>query len=112
MNLFLFVALGKFINVKDVDEKEAILKSLKDIAVNTKEQCIAVLNSFVMNTRILSFLPEDDKNDMNIEVANEILNLLIKVGENLFDKYDKEGSSQFQSKLKKNVIASILFFFY
>jgi hypothetical protein len=85
--------------VKDVDEKEAILKSLKDIAVNTKEECLTLLNDFSFSTRILCFLPKDDKNEMNIDVANEILNLLIKVAENLFDKYDKEGSSQFQSKL-------------
>jgi hypothetical protein len=37
-----------------------------------------------MNTKILCFLPLNDKSDINIEVGNEILNLLIKVAENLF----------------------------
>jgi hypothetical protein len=63
--------------MKDEDEREAILKSLKDVEVKSKEQCIAILNKFTVNTKILFFLPTDDKNYMNIEVGNEILNLLI-----------------------------------
>jgi hypothetical protein len=38
-----------------------------------------------MNSKILCFLPSNDKSDINIEVGNEILNLLIKVAENLFE---------------------------
>jgi hypothetical protein len=96
--------------MKNVDEKEGILSSLKKIAVNTKEQCIAALNDFSINTRILCFLPEDDKNDMNIEVANEILNLLINFAEKLFTHGDEDECNVFRSKLLKNAVASILFF--
>jgi hypothetical protein len=84
--ILLLLWLGRLINVKDVDEKEAILKNLKNIAVNTKEQCIAILNNFTMDAKILCFLPQNDKNDMDIEVGNEILNLLINFSENLFDE--------------------------
>jgi hypothetical protein len=63
--------LGRLINVKDVVEKEGILKNLKNIVVDTAEQCIGILNKFTM--------PFKDKSDINIEVGNEILNLLIKV---------------------------------
>jgi hypothetical protein len=52
-----------------VDEKEVILKNLGNIFINTKKECITLLNDF---SKILCFLPEHDKNDMNIEVANEI----------------------------------------
>jgi hypothetical protein len=84
-----------------VNEKEAILKSLRNIAVDTEGQCIDVLNSFTMNTKILCFLPKDDKNDMNIEVVNEILNLLIKVSEKLFYGSSKEKCIYFRSKLEE-----------
>jgi hypothetical protein len=67
-----------------MNKKEAILKNLKNIAMDTKKQCIALLNDFSVSTRILCFLPKDDKTDINIKVANEILNLLIKVAEKLF----------------------------
>jgi hypothetical protein len=51
--------LGRLINVKDVDEKEAILKSLKDIAVDTKEQCIDMNNCwFVQNISYYSKMME------------------------------------------------------
>jgi hypothetical protein len=91
--LFLFLLwLGGFIDVKDVDEKDTILKSLKNIGVNNKEQCFAILNKY----KNIIFLPTDDKNDTNIEVGNEILNLLIKVSENLFIYGDKEEFIQFQ----------------
>jgi hypothetical protein len=53
-----------------VDEKEAILKSLKSIAMNTEEECIALLNDFSVSTIFLCFLPSNDKNDMNIEISN------------------------------------------
>jgi hypothetical protein len=50
----------------------------------------------------LCFLPEDDKNDMNTEVASEILDLLIKISENLFTySDDKEECIQFRSKLEE-----------
>jgi hypothetical protein len=81
--------------VKDVDEKEAILKSLKNIIVSTKEQCIGILNNFTLSTKILCFLPSNDKNDTNIEVGNEILNILVKVSENLFRGGSKEECIQF-----------------
>jgi hypothetical protein len=71
--------LGRLVNAKDSDEKEAILKIIKNIAVDRKEQCIGVLNNFTMNTKMLCFLPSSDKSDINIEVGNETLNLLIKV---------------------------------
>jgi hypothetical protein len=87
--------------VKDVDEKEMILKSLKNIAVNTREQCIALLNDFSISTKILCFLPTDDRSDMNIEVANKILNLLIEVAEKLFDDGVEEECIQYQSKLEE-----------
>jgi hypothetical protein len=94
--------------VKDVDEKEGILKSLKDIAVNTKEQCISLLNDFSIKKKILYFLPLNDRGDINIEVGNEILNLLIEVSENLFT-YDssKEECIEFRSKL--NCFNTLLF---
>jgi hypothetical protein len=85
--------------VKDADEKEAILRSLKNISVNTKEQCVAILNRFTMSSKILCFLPSNDKNVINIEVANEILNILINFSENLF--YDRVNVRQFQSKLQE-----------
>jgi hypothetical protein len=106
--ILLLLWLGRLINVKDMDGKEAILKSLKDIAVNTKKQCIDILNNFTMNSKILCFMPSNDKNDINIEVGNEILNLLIKVSEKLFYNDNKEECIQFRLK---NAIASILFFF-
>jgi hypothetical protein len=88
--------------VKGVDEKEAILKSLKDITLNTKEECINILNSFTINTKILYFLPADDKSDINIEVGNKILNLLFEVAEKLFTYGDnKEECIQFRSKLEE-----------
>jgi hypothetical protein len=87
--------------VKDAEEKEPILKSLKNIAVDTKEQCINILNSFTINTKILCFLPSNDKSDINIEVGNEILNLLIKVAEKLFTSGDEEECIQFRSKLEE-----------
>jgi hypothetical protein len=96
-----FFFLEKFIDVKDVDEKEMILKSLKNIAINTKEQCIALLNDFSISTKILCFLPIHDRSDMNIEVANEILNLLIKVSEKLFDDGVEKECIQFTSKLEE-----------
>jgi hypothetical protein len=99
--ILLLLFLGRLINVKDVGEKKVILKSLKNIAVNTKEQCIGILNSFTMNTKILCFLPSNDRSDINIEVANEILNLLIKVSEKLFDDGDEEKFIQFRSKLEE-----------
>jgi hypothetical protein len=99
--LFYFILfLGRLINVKDVDEKEVILKSLKNIALNTKEQSIGILNNFTMNTKILCFLPSNDKTDINIEVGNEILKFLIKVSEKLFDDGKKE-CIQFRSKLEE-----------
>jgi hypothetical protein len=45
--------------VKDTDEKESILKRIKDIAAKTKEQCIAILNDLSFNARILYFLPKE-----------------------------------------------------
>jgi hypothetical protein len=87
--------------VKDVDEKEAILKSLKNIAVNTKEECIGILNNFTINTKILCFLPLNDKSDINIEVGNKIINKLIKVSRKLFTHGDKEECIQFRSKLEE-----------
>jgi hypothetical protein len=65
-------------------------KSLRNFAVNTKEQCVALINNLSISTRILCFLPKDDKNDMNIEVATEILNLLINIAENLFRGANKK----------------------
>jgi hypothetical protein len=73
--------------MKDVDEKKAISNILKNITVNTKEQCIGIFNNFTMNTKILCFLPSDDKNDINIEIGNKILNLLT---EKLFNYDNKE----------------------
>jgi hypothetical protein len=66
--LILFLLfLGKLVNAKDVDEKEAILKNLKNIAVDTKEQCIGILNSFTMNTKILCFLlPLVNSSDISV----------------------------------------------
>jgi hypothetical protein len=87
--------------VKDVDEKEAILKSLKDITVDTKEECLTLLNDFSFNTRILCFLPKDDKSDINFEVSNKILNLLINFSEKLFDDGGKEECIEFRSKLEE-----------
>jgi hypothetical protein len=84
----------------DADEKEVILKSLRKITIDTNEQCIALLNNFSLNTRIMCFLPSKDKNEMNIDVANEILNLLIKVSEKLFTG-DEEECTQFRSKLEE-----------
>jgi hypothetical protein len=110
--ILLLLWIGRLINVKNVDEKEAILKNLKNIAVDRKEQCIALLNNFTMNTKILCFLPQNDKNDMDIEVGNEILNLLINFSENLFDEGNKEEFIQFQSKLEEcncvNTLLSLL----
>jgi hypothetical protein len=54
-----------------------------------------------MNTKILCFLPWNDKSDINIEVGNEILNLLINFSEKLFDEGDEEESIQFRSKLEE-----------
>jgi hypothetical protein len=85
----------------DVYEKESILKSLRNTAVNTKKECIAILNNFTMNSKILCFLPAHDKNDMNDEVINEILNLLNNFTENLFNKSSKEECIQFRSKLEE-----------
>jgi hypothetical protein len=99
--ILLLLWLGRFINVKDMDEKEAILKSLKDIAVNTKKQCIDILNNFTMNFKILCFMPSNDKSDINIEVGNEILNLLIKVSEKLFNGSNKEECIRFRSRLEE-----------
>jgi hypothetical protein len=99
--ILLLFFLGRLVNAKDVDEKEAILKSLKNIAVSTKEQYIGILNSFTMNTKILCFLPSNDKSDINIEVGNEILNLLIKISEKLFCYGDEEECIQFRSKLEE-----------
>jgi hypothetical protein len=93
--------LGRLINVNDVSEKKAILKILKNIAVSTKEQCIAILNSFTINSKILCFLPSNDKSNINIEIGNEILNLLINFAENLFDNGDEEEFIQFQLKLQE-----------
>jgi hypothetical protein len=89
-----FFFIEKFIDVKDMTEKEMILKSLKDIDVNTREQCIALLNDFSISTKILCFLPIDDKSNMNIEVANGILNLLVKISEKLFNNSFKEKCIQ------------------
>jgi hypothetical protein len=98
--------------IKEKKEKEAILKSLKNIAVNTKEQCIGILISFTMNTKILCFLPSNDKSDINIEAGNKILNLLIKVSEKLFCGSSKEECIQFRSKLEEfncfNTLLSLL----
>jgi hypothetical protein len=99
--ILLLLLLGRLINAKDVDEKEAILRSLKNIAVDTEEQCIGVLNSFTMNTKILCFLPSNDKSDINIEVGNKILNLLIKVSEKLFYGSSKEEYIEFRSKFEE-----------
>jgi hypothetical protein len=94
--------LGRLVNEKDMDEKETILKSLKNIAVDTKEQCIGIFNSFMMNTKILCFLPSNDKNGLNIEIRNEILNLLIKVSEKFFYYGTGEVECiQFRSKLEE-----------
>jgi hypothetical protein len=41
--ILLLLFLGRLINVKDVDKKDAILKSLKGIAINTKKQYIGIL---------------------------------------------------------------------
>jgi hypothetical protein len=81
--------------------KKTILTNLKSIALNTKKQCIDLLNDLSINTKILCFLPKDDKNDMNIEVANEILNLMINFSEKLFCDNNKEECIQFQSKLEE-----------
>jgi hypothetical protein len=70
ISILLLLFLGRLINAKDVDEKETILKSLKNIALDTKEQCISILNSFIMNTKILCFLPSNDKSDINIKVGS------------------------------------------
>jgi hypothetical protein len=72
--------LGRFINVKDVDEKEVILRSLKNIII---------------------FLPADDNSDMNIEVGNEILNLLTNFAEKLFNNSSEEESFQSPSNPQK-----------
>jgi hypothetical protein len=98
--------------VNDVDEKEAILKHLKNIAVSTKEQCIDILNNFSINTKILCFLPKDSRTDLNLEVGKEILILLIIFGENLFYGSSEEECIQFQSMLKEcgcfNILLSLL----
>jgi hypothetical protein len=87
--------------VKNIDEKEGILKSLKDISVNTRKKCINVLNNFTIKTKILCFLPSNDKSDINIEVGNEILNLLINISENLFCHDNGDECIRFQSKLEE-----------
>jgi hypothetical protein len=69
--------------------------------VNTKEQCIDILNDFSFDTKVLRFLPKDDKSNINFEIAKEILNLLIKVAENLFRDSSKEECIQFRSKLEE-----------
>jgi hypothetical protein len=99
--------------VKDADEKERILRSLKNIVVSTKEECVNILNSFIINTKILCFLPGDDKSDINFEIANEILNLLINFSENLFCRSSNEEECiQFRSKLEEcdcfNTLLSLL----
>jgi hypothetical protein len=99
--ILLLLWLRRLINVKDVDEKERILKGLKNIAVDTKEQCIDILNSFTMNNNILCFMPSNDKSDINIEVGNKILNILIKVAERLFYYDNRKECIQFQSKLEE-----------
>jgi hypothetical protein len=84
--------------VKDADENKAILKNLKDIEVNSQEECIAILKKFPISINVLCFLPKDDKNDINIEIANKILKLLVNFSENLFDNGDEKECNQFQSK--------------
>jgi hypothetical protein len=54
-----------------------------------------------MSTKILCFLPSNDKSEINIEVGNEILNLLIKVAKKLFHGGSKEECIQFGSKLEE-----------
>jgi isocitrate dehydrogenase kinase/phosphatase len=79
-----------------------ILKSLRNIPVNTKEDCIALLNDFSIHKKILCFLPSNDKSDINIEIGNEILNLLVKVSEALFyNNINEEECIQFRSKLEE-----------
>jgi hypothetical protein len=82
-----------------VDEKEVILKNLRNIFIHLKRECVTLLNDFSISTKILCFLPKHDKNDMNIAVANEILSLLIEFSKNLFCGDDKNKCNQFRSKL-------------
>jgi hypothetical protein len=95
-----FFFLEKFIDVKDVDEKEAILKSLRDIAVDTKEQCVALIDDLSIGSKILCFLPGDDRSNMNIEVVKKILNVLVNFTEKLFNQCGKEERIQFKIKLE------------
>jgi hypothetical protein len=78
--------------------------------VNTKEQCIEILNTFTLKKNILCFLPKDDKNDMNIEVGNEILDLLVTFSENLFNDEDEAKYVNFRSKFKEFDCSNILHF--
>jgi hypothetical protein len=90
------------VKVKDVGEKGRIRKDLRSVAMNTKRECLALLSDLSLTTKILYFLPLDDKNDMNIEIANEILNLLIDFSELLFRRdCSKEKIHVYQSKLKE-----------
>jgi hypothetical protein len=69
--------------------------------VDTKEKCIAFLNDFSISTNILCFLPKDDRNDMNTEVASEVLNLLIGFSNSLFHHNTKDQQIQLRSKLEE-----------
>jgi hypothetical protein len=86
------------VTLKDAGEKEATINSLRNIAVDMREQCVDLINSSTIGTKILPLLPSNDKTDVNIEVAEEILNLLIAFEENLFNSSSNEKEIlQFQS---------------
>jgi hypothetical protein len=88
--------------VKDVDEKEAILKSLRNITVDTKEQCIALLNNF-------SISPSNRTVLYNNGFHSSVFNLLVK--EDVASKSKLPGSQALcnmtceeSANLKNNIL--------
>jgi hypothetical protein len=109
LNVFLFPE--KLIKITTTEQKESILQNLKSIPINSKQECVSILNESIMKDKILLALPVDDKNDLSVEVANAIMNLLIKVSLELFyNDNSKEEKLRFKSKFSEYDGYNILFF--
>jgi hypothetical protein len=81
---------------EEINGKDEKVKKVEE----EKQQYINFINNFPVS-RILCFLPKDDKTDTNIEIGNEILNLLVTFSEILFCDDNKGEYFQFRSKLEK-----------
>jgi hypothetical protein len=87
------------INIRNVEEKNTILSSLKNIPYNTKQEQISILNGNTLKLKILATFPINDSNLLNKEIINIILDILQNVAKNLMSVGSTEDErTQFKSQ--------------